>query len=401
MLSRPRCATIVLIALGVFLAFCDRAEALTPQPTALVAIDDPEALPEAPASGLLYDAPLPAATTRLMLFESLQSTKPHETPPSPRYVFVLLKNTSARPVDATVLGNVAGPNDQPTTVGEAATGCFLVNRVKAQTVTHHLLAGQSLTLVGIKLTGSGSTTSAIIDVGTDRPLDLRLTALASDSPSPSPVGLQPFDEVKPWRAGLFNLGSVSPIAVTVDAVASRQTNPSLGGQPISVLGDDCHPLPSINDGRAKPHTAAPHSYTCFATLNADGYYDLHGDYGVERTITATLVNTGHLPYSISLYVRPRGGDLWGSFLVDDQIVQVANAKFVEDPHSYNGVYQIYYWTINPGEQRRVIITTMGQGEAAYPAWIYISPSDAFPVAPRPGDALSGPARSVTKCPSIR
>ena len=390
-------AAVPLVAIVPLFALCDRADALTAQPAALIAIDDPEVLPASPESGVLFDGMLPASPTRLFLFESLKSTHAAEPGPSARYLIVLLKNVSARPIELTLLGNVAGPSDQPTTVGEAATGCFLVNRLKGLSAEHQLSAGETLRVVSIKLSGSGSTVSGIIDVATDRPRDLRLTALASSDPSAASGALQHFDEAKPWRAGVFDLSSVKKIALTVDAAATPQ-----GVHPTLILGDDCHPLPSISDGRPKPHTPAPHGYACYPRLNGDGYYDLHGDYGVERTITATLTNSGSSPAAVQLYVRPRGGDVWGSFLVDSEIVQIANARSVEDTQSLSGLYEIYSWEVNPGQVRRVAITTMGQGEAAYPAWIYLNARQSGSrAAPRPNDALTGAAASIATCPSVR
>jgi hypothetical protein len=122
----------------------------------------------------------------------------------------------------------------------------------------------------------------------------------------------------------------------------------------------------------------------------------------ERTITATLTNSGSSPAAVQLYVRPRGGDVWGSFLVDSEIVQIANARSVEDTQSLSGLYEIYSWEVNPGQVRRVAITTMGQGEAAYPAWIYLNARQSGSrAAPRPNDALTGAAASIATCPSVR
>jgi hypothetical protein len=255
--------------------------------------------------------------------------------------------------------------------------------------------GGEIVLVDKQLVGSGSTVSAILDVRGVTPGTARLTATVGAAGSSEPTGVpRQFAEDAPWRSGVFDLAKVGVQHFDIDAASL----PSRAPTPTAILGDDCHPLPSINDGRRKPVVVTVHYYPCYPQKNADGYYDLHGDYGVVRTYVMHISNAAAEPSTLSLYARPRSGVLWGTFLFDDEMSQVANVRPIKDVDRATGLYEIRRIRVVPHERRTLTITTMGQGESAYPAdLIFMRTIAGIPKAPKPEDAMEGPIATVPGC----
>jgi hypothetical protein len=358
----------------------------------LITIDDPEQIPVSPASGIFYSGILKTESTRVFLFESLPMSLPAG---AARSVWMQVKNVSLTAINFNVLGEMRGPNDQPTTVGQVALACYFVHRARSDGVSVALAPGQSIQLVNVLLASPGATVNGIFELDGVRPGALRISAGASRPRQPIDPSPPYYPGVDPWRAGLFDLESESPQNVAVDTVQITPASP----KPNMVLGSDCNPTATIDDGRPLWHVPLP-TYTCHPIPDdrAGGYFDLHGDYGVLRTYVLNLSNSRAAAARISLYVRPRGGDVYGTFLFDgSEVIQIAGARTIRGTWAA-GSYEIKPFYLKPGEHRQVRVETMGQGESAYPAELFVLPTVlGIAKARHPRDGIEGPLARASHC----
>ncbi len=355
--------TVAMVTLGRA-----RADAqIVPSPQGevqrLIVIDDPETIPSDPAAGILYDGVLTGNSNRIFLFESLPFPAGGPAPPD-RTVRLALQNLSDSPVSLVVDGTARGPSSQPTTVGQVTLGCYFVHRYRGDSATLTLAPHAVSGLMDVRLHGSGSTVNGIFDVFGGAG-SVRVVALILDPTDHSThSSLPPLSAVKPWRSGVFGLEAITAGLSVPDSINATDN----GLQRIGTIGDDCYPVPSINDGRPKP-TVTPSSQPgqCPIQLNSAGYYDLHGDYGVPLERLIGIKNSSNDVADMSLYIRPRGGDVWGTFVIDGTMMQIASVRTIYDANGVAQPYSMKRWSIPANSMLIVRIATMGQGESAYPA----------------------------------
>lgn len=146
------------------------------------------------------------------------------------------------------------------------------------------------------------------------------------------------------RTGVFSL----------DGYAQDALSYAAGGPDAKLTFGDREPTPKNVDPQALGHD--------------------YGDYGVLRTVTFTIANPTAAAANAYLYVRPIGGVLRSSFLVDGALVEVG---CVRTPVPY----QVAAYALAPNQTYRVVVQTMTDGGSNYPAELGITGTAPQPTAP--------------------
>jgi hypothetical protein len=359
----------------------------SPSATRLLVSDDPESLPDQPVNGTIFSASLGSGANRLFLFQALPSA--NGAAPPPRRIRLRLTNTGARARTLYVLGGVHGPTPDASYAGSVASACYFLRLARAEGEYLTLSPSQSLDLFDVVLHAPGDTINAVYDLQDLAANGTIQMALIASDPDAEPLvfpSATSFAPDRPWRSGVFDVSGVTVAPVDFH-VPPTPNDPQYTS--ILRIGDDCHPVPSVNDGRPRARPKTVTGYPCPPVLNADGYYDLHGDYGVVRRFEIQMQNDTQQPQTAYLYLQPRGGNVQGTFVIDDQLVQARPVSRALPAGGTVPLYKLKALTLMSQERRTVRLATMGDGEAAYPADLLIG-----------GDVTSFPVEALRRNPDV-
>lgn len=95
-----------------------------------------------------------------------------------------------------------------------------------------------------------------------------------------------------------------------------------------------------------------------------GVRELRGDYGIIYEITLDLRNDHSTPADIQLIFNPRGGAATGTFLIDDELIEVPNTAAFKE-------HEIKSVNLLPGQQKQLKILTIPEGASSYPVRIIV------------------------------
>jgi hypothetical protein len=250
---------------------------------------------------------------------------------------VLLKatNPSSQPVMVQMIAGSAGPGSNEMEIGHLTTQRFLVHEYQNEGTVVVIPPQTTINLVDAPLP-PGTLVSALLQLRevTGDPIHLALVAQDANAPLDQSV-----DTTQLLSGGAMHArGTYSVPEFFFDYTYT--TDADNLEIPIGEL-----PLPNLRHGEA-----------------------LGGDYGVQQSITVTIVNPTRGPMPVAIYANPRGGRATGTFLIDRTLVQAhALAAFSK--------YKIWQETIRAGTFRRVQIVTMPEGGSSYPLRLIFGPDD--------------------------
>ncbi len=287
-------------------------------PSTLLVSDFPERLTE---NGVLFTADIGrSAAQRFLYYHDNPATQPA------RRILLKVTNPSSQPATLQFIRGAAGPAANEMEVGHLSTQRFLVREVQNEGTVVTIPANTTINLVDDPLP-PGSIVSAILQLREVDGNPLHLTIVAQDAAAPLD---QSVDTTQLLSGGARHARGEYrvPEFFFYYSYATGDDNLEI---PIGQL-----PLPNLREGEA-----------------------LGGDYGVQQSITVTIVNNGMAPAPVALYANPRGGRATGTFLIDRVLVQAhALPAFSR--------YKIWQETIRPRTFRRVQIITMPEGGSSYP-----------------------------------
>jgi hypothetical protein len=304
-------------------------------PSLLLYDDDPERITQ---DGVLYRGTIdPGKPVRLYYY--------HDNSADPRRIVVSLRSRSQDPTSVQVIDSTSGPNLDVMSVGHAVTKNYLLMKPRNQGVIVDLDGDALYTLHDLSMTSrqgvAGSVGLRVVSGGS-----VQVTVMAlSPNVNPQSVVDQPvLAGDGHHRTGVF----------AIDGFASDALAFAAGGPDAKLVYGDREPTPQNVDPNAPGHD--------------------YGDYGVLRKATFTLTNPTSAPSNAYLYVRPLGGVLRSSFLVDGSLVEVGCIR-VSVP------YQIAAYQLAPNQTYRVVVETMTDGGSNYPAELGITSATPQPAAP--------------------
>lgn len=294
-------------------------------PSLLFYDDDPERVTQ---DGVLYRGTIdPKRPVRLYYY--------HDNGPEPRRIIVSLRAQSQDPASVQVIDASAGPNIDVMSVGHAATKYFLLNKPRNQGTVVDLDGDALFPLHDLLLTSrQGVAGNVGLRVLSGGPVQVTVMALSPGANPQAIVDRPVLPGDGHHRTGTFML----------DAFANDALTYAAGGPDAKVVYGDRDPTPKGVD------PASGHDY---------------GDYGVLRTVTLTLTNPTPATANAYLYVRPIGGVLRSSFLVDGTLIEVGCVR-VPVP------YQIAAYTLAPNQTYRLLVQTMTDGGSNYPAEVGVT-----------------------------
>jgi len=296
-------------------------------PRELLVSDYPERLT---ANGVLFTADLDRSSARRFLYY-------HYNPGNEPARRVLLKasNPSNEPAMVQMISGSAGPGSNEMEIGHLTTQRFLVREYQNEGTVVMIPPQTTINLVDAPLP-PGTLVSALLQLREVSGDPIHLALVAQDLGAPLD---QSVDTTQLLSGGAMHArGSYSVPEFFFDYTYS--TDGDNLEIPIGQL-----PLPNLRQGEA-----------------------LGGDYGVQQSITVTIVNPTRGPMPVAIYANPRGGRATGTFLIDRTLVQ-AHAL---PPFSK---YKIWQETIRAGTFRRVQIVTMPEGGSSYPLRLIFGPDD--------------------------
>ena len=322
------------------------------EPSLLFYDDDPERVTQ---DGVLYRGTIRAERpVRLYYY--------HDNGTDPRRIVLALRAQSQDPASVQIIDASAGPNVDVMSVGHAVTKNFLLAKPRNQGTIADLDGDAFYSLHDVPMTARAGVAGSVgLRVLAGGPVEVTVMAL---SPGASPQALAnapilPGDGHH--RTGVFSLDGYAQDALTYTA----------GGPDAKLTFGDRDPTPKNVDPQAVGHD--------------------YGDYGVLRTVTFTIANPTPAATNAYLYVRPIGGVLRSSFLVDGALVEVG---CVRSPVPY----QVAAYALAPNQTYRVVVQTMTDGGSNYPAELGVTGTAPQPTAPpvsAPDGCFPKPQPSVT------
>ena len=296
-------------------------------PGQLMVSDYPERLT---ADGVLFTAHLDTKTAqRFLYYHYNPGTEPA------RRIVLKARNASNAPATIQMIAGVAGPGPNEMEVGHLSTRRFLVREARNEGTIVTIGGGETMNIVDHPLPPQTIVNGILqLRLVNGDPIDLTLVAQHADAPlDQSPNQTQLLAGGAPHARGIYPVPTFY-VERTYD-VAGEDLEIPIGQLP----------LPNLREGLA-----------------------LAGDYGVEQSITVTLVNQTRTPRPVALYANPRGGKATGTFLIDGLLVQAHGlAAFSK--------FKIWQDTINPGTFRRLHVVTMPEGGSTYPLRLIFAPDD--------------------------
>ncbi len=296
-------------------------------PAELLVSDYPERLT---ANGVLFTADLDRSSARRFLYYH------YNAPAEPaRRVLLKAANPSSAPALVQIIAGSAGPGGNEMEIGHLTTQRFLEHEFQNEGTVITIPPQTTVNLVDAPLP-PGTLVSALLQLRevTGDPLHLALVAQGLDAPlDQSADTTQLLSGGAPHARGTYSVPEFF-FDYTYTTVGDNLEVP-IGGLP----------LPNLFHGEA-----------------------LGGDYGVQQSITVTIVNPSRGSMPVAIYANPRGGRATGTFLIDRTLVQ-AHAL---PPFSK---YKLWQETIRAGTFRRVQIVTMPEGGSSYPLRLIFGPDD--------------------------
>lgn len=296
-------------------------------PSELLVSDYPERLT---ANGVLFTADLDRTSARRFLYYHYNAA----TEPA-RRLLLKASNPSNAPALVQMISGVAGPGANEMETGHLATQRFLVHEFQNEGTVITIPPQTTVNLIDHALPPQ-SLVSALLQLREVSGDPIHLALVAQDANAPLD---QSVDTTQLLAGGAPHArGSYSVPQFFFDYTYA--TNGGNLAIPIGQL-----PLPNLREGEA-----------------------LGGDYGVQQSISVTIVNPTRGPMHVAVYANPRGGRATGTFLIDRTLVQAhALAPFSN--------YKIWQETIRAGTFRRVQIVTMPEGGSSYPLQLIFAPDD--------------------------
>jgi hypothetical protein len=297
------------------------------QPSMLLVSDYPERLT---ANGVLFTADLERREAKRFLYYHYN---PSNQPA--RRILLRVQNPSTQPATVQFISGSAGPGANEMEVGHLSTQRFLVHEFQNEGVVLTIPGGATIDLAQ-HLLPPGTIVSALLQLREIDGAPLQLTLVAQDAKAPLDQSVTTTELLSggvPHARGEYQVPEFYfDYSYDVDG-----DNLEI---PIGQL-----PLPNLRRGQA-----------------------LSGDYGVQQSVTVTIVNPLSGPMPVAMYANPRGGRATGTFLIDGTIVQAhALPAFSK--------YKIWQETIAPHTFRRVQIVTMPEGGSSYPLRLIFAPDD--------------------------
>ena len=290
----------------------------------------------------------------------------HDAAADPRRIVVMLTTSATDPTSVQVIDATAGPNEDVMSVGNALTREFLLRKAHSEGTILDLTADAPATLHDVLLRG-GQLVAGSLDLRVLSGGPVAVTVLAA-SPGVDPrtlLGAPVLPDDGHHRAGTFSIVGFGDDALTYTA----------GGPDAKIVIGDRDPTPANVDP------------------NADGRD--YGDYGVLRSIDATLANPTAVAVTAYLYVRPIAGVARASFLVDGTLVELGCVR-VPVP------YQVAQFGLAAHQTLRAQVQTMTDGGSFYPVEIGITATPPQPAAPpiaAPDGCFPKPSASPEPSPS--
>jgi len=308
-------------------------------PAQLLVSDYPERLT---ANGVLFTADLDRSSARRFLYYHYNAG----SEPA-RRVLLKASNASNAPAMVQMIAGSAGPGANEMEIGHLTTERFLVHEYQNEGTVITIPPQTTINLVDAPLPPA-TLVSALLQLREVSGDPLRLALVAQDLNAPLD---QSVDTTQLLSGGVLHArGSYSVPEFFFDYTYT--TDADNLEIPIGQL-----PLPNLLQGEA-----------------------LAGDYGVQQSITVTIVNPTRGPMPVAIYANPRGGRATGTFLIDRTVVQ-AHAL---PPFSK---YKIWQETIRAGTFRRVQIVTMPEGGSSYPLRLIFAPDDGSVPPGAPGSPI--------------
>jgi len=296
-------------------------------PAELLVSDYPERLT---ANGVLFTADLDRSSARRFLYYHYNAAGEPA-----RRVLLKAANPSNQPAMVQMIESSAGPGANEMEIGHFTTEHFLVREHQNEGTVIVIPPQTTVNLVDAPLP-PGTLVSALLQLREVSGDPIHLALVAQDMSAPLD---QSVDTTQLLSGGAAHArGTYSVPEFFFDYTYTTSDDPL--EIPIGQL-----PLPNLRQGEA-----------------------LGGDYGVQQSITVTIVNPTRGPMPVAIYANPRGGRATGTFLIDRTIVQ-AHAL---PPFSK---YKIWQETIRAGTFRRVQIVTMPEGGSSYPLRLIFAPDD--------------------------
>ena len=308
-------------------------------PAELLVSDYPERLT---ASGVLFTADLDRSSARRFLYYHYNAGNEPA-----RRVLLKASNSSNAPAMVQIIAGSAGPGGNEMEIGHLTTERFLVREYQNEGTVITIPPQTTVNLVDAPLP-PGTLVSALLQLREVSGDPIHLALVAQDLGAPLD---QSTDTTQLLSGGAMHArGSYSVPEFFFDYTYT--TDGDNLEIPIGQL-----PLPNLRAGEA-----------------------LGGDYGVQQSITVTIVNPTRGPMPVAIYANPRGGRATGTFLIDRTLVQ-AHAL---PPFSK---YKIWQETIRAGTFRRVQIVTMPEGGSSYPLRLIFAPDDGSVPPGAPGSPI--------------
>jgi len=296
-------------------------------PAELLVSDYPERLH---ANGVLFIADLDRSSARRFLYYHYNGG----SEPA-RRVLLKASNPSNAPAMVQIISGSAGPGGNEMEIGHLTTERFLVHEYQNEGTVITIPPQTTVNLIDAPMPPA-TLVSALLQLREVSGDPLHLALVAQDLNAPLD---QSVDATQLLSGGALHArGSYSVPEFFFDYTYT--TDADNLEIPIGQL-----PLPNLLQGEA-----------------------LGGDYGVQQSITVTIVNPTRGPMPVAIYANPRGGRATGTFLIDRTVVQ-AHAL---PPFSK---YKIWQETIRAGTFRRVQIVTMPEGGSSYPLRLIFAPDD--------------------------
>ncbi len=297
--------------------------------------DDPE---KVVADGTLYQNEVqPNAPARLYYY--------HQNANDPRRILVVISNAVPNdPSTVQLIDASAGPNIDVMSVGHAVSRDFLTWKSHNQGIVAQI--GPSAPFIADEFTmqpqdgAAGSIGVHVLSGGA-----VQLTVLAVPPTVTDAQIAQYLNQPRLPGDGHHRTG-----AFTVNDYGTQTLSYTVGG-------DD-----------------AVTQYGATTPPSLDGNGRDYGDYGVLRTMTFAVQNTGTQPATVYLFEQPMGGVVRSSFLVDGTLYQVGCARVSQRYQIGNAI------TVNPGISN-VVVQTMTDGGSNYPLEVGMTVTPPLPATP--------------------
>lgn len=304
-------------------------------PTLLFYDDDPERVTQ---DGVLYRGTIAAQKPVRLYFY-------HDNGADPRRVVVALRAQSQDPASVQVIDATAGPNIDVMSVGHAVTKNFLLAKARNQGTIVDLDGDAFYALHDLAMSSRAGVAGSVgLRVLSGGPVQVVVMALSPGANPQQILDAPVLSGDGHHRTGVFALDGFGQDALAYAA----------GGPDAKLTFGDRDPTPKNVDPQAAGHD--------------------YGDYGVVHTATFTLTNPTAAPANAYLYVRPIGGVLRSSFLVDGALIEVG---CVRQPVPY----QIAAYALAPNQTYRLVVQTMTDGGSNFPAELGVTATPPAPAAP--------------------